>query len=130
MVVQSLECMGSDRNLEESPDVKRSTRRASARIQLKQRAEKEVLVRRRVELLDDREDGRGGGTKKRTPSSNHTRRSNGPTPIAVENGPTSLNLEGKSDHAKVKETLRLFNKHYLNFVQVSHASFQFSFLFS
>ena len=113
-------------------------RRTSARIQVKQR---ELLVRRRVELLNDREQG---ATKKRTPSSSssssnakssapkepgeqtlngvsdtHDQPMNLGLKQSDENGLTPLSLAGKSDHAKVKETLRLFNKHYLHFVQVS-----------
>lgn len=38
---------------------------------------------------------------------------------AMADGANVLNVAEKSDHAKVKVTLRLFNKHYLHFVQVS-----------
>ncbi|PON50484.1 histone H3-K9 methyltransferase [Trema orientale] len=107
-------------------------RRTSARI-----ADKELLVRRRVQLLD--EDG-GATTKKRAPSSNtrtsassenannnnnHQQEQHSLTQIPINLGvaeetstkPSATTLVAKSDHAKVKETLRLFNKHYLHFVQ-------------
>ncbi|XP_062105321.1 histone-lysine N-methyltransferase, H3 lysine-9 specific SUVH4 [Humulus lupulus] len=108
---------------EEEPS---STRRHSARIKLRQKVEKEVLVRRRVELLDGRPEGDGASKKRRLSSSSTNAVVSTPEPLVIEenttinlseSGPTPLNLEGKSDHAKVKETLRLFNKHYLHFVQ-------------
>ncbi|KAJ7971785.1 histone-lysine N-methyltransferase, H3 lysine-9 specific SUVH4 [Quillaja saponaria] len=127
-------------------------RRVSARIHTKQRAEKELLVRRRVELLDDPEEG---GSKNRTSMRYKRRRKDanvGDKEVVVEEKQKdkgdwgtdestkssgveggnavkmdiekrvdsecgTANLVEKSDSAKVKDTLRLFNKHYLHFVQ-------------
>lgn len=120
-----------------SPSTTSFPRRSSARIQDK----KELLVRRRVELLAEDEDKNGGAAKKRTTapavaSSNRRRSFSGSDnggmeekpmdlvpeaeskkPIPGVSGPSATNLVGKSDHAKIKDTLRLFNKHYLHFVQ-------------
>lgn len=114
-------------------------RRRSSRVQAKQKLDKEHLVRRRVELLDDADEGKKSKRCKR--SGNHESvgkeevvgeqlrvknpstllddkltivRSEGATDCANGVG----NLVDKSDFVKVKETLRLFNKHYLHFVQV------------
>ena len=126
-------------------------RRRSCRIQVKLKEEKELLVRRRVELLDDPDEaghgkktGKGGKRSRKDEtvaneemvakkqrvnevlkSEESPRAKVGLiSKIAVleervdsENGGSSL-VE-KSDSLKVKETLRLFNKHYLHFVQVS-----------
>lgn len=125
-----------------SPSTTSFPRRSSARIQDK----KELLVRRRVELLAEDEDKNGGAAKKRTTapavaSSNRRRSFSGSDnggmeekpmdlvpeaeskkPIPGVSGPSATNLVGKSDHAKIKDTLRLFNKHYLHFVQVGELS--------
>ncbi|XP_030484065.2 histone-lysine N-methyltransferase, H3 lysine-9 specific SUVH4 isoform X2 [Cannabis sativa] len=113
-------------------------KRHSARIKLKQIAEKEVLVRKRVELLDHSPEVNGASKKKRrrvSPSSSpslslpsdNVAVVSTPKSVAEKNTfnlsesvvvvPTPVNLEGKSDHAKVRETLRLFNSHYLHLVQ-------------
>ncbi|KAJ7976300.1 histone-lysine N-methyltransferase, H3 lysine-9 specific SUVH4 [Quillaja saponaria] len=151
MVVQSLECMGSiasgdvGAQVGSEPEVQR---RFSTRIQTKQRAEKELLVRRRVELLDDQEEG--GSKKKSTRNKRRWNDTNvGENEVLVEEEQKVLltnesikfdgaggekavkmdfegrvdsesgttNLVEKSDFAKVKDTLRLFNKHYLHLVQ-------------
>ncbi|XP_022934519.1 histone-lysine N-methyltransferase, H3 lysine-9 specific SUVH4 isoform X1 [Cucurbita moschata] len=127
-------------------------RRTSARIQLKQLAEKkELLARQRVEVLDEPEsaskrkktNGQVKSKRNTTPSvaeevvedkavavpvSNDVAESkdgDASEPLELcaseksrtgdEGGPA--NIVEKSDHAKVKETLRLFNKYYLHFVQ-------------
>ncbi|XP_022989602.1 histone-lysine N-methyltransferase, H3 lysine-9 specific SUVH4-like isoform X3 [Cucurbita maxima] len=123
-------------------------RRTSARIQIKQLAEKELLVRQRVELPDET-DSPSKRTKKNGPlrskrntkskdkavedkavavpvSNDVTNSKDGgasePEVCALEKSTTAdegglANVVEKSDHAKVKETLRLFNKYYLHFVQ-------------
>ena len=103
MVVQSPEGMASI-DVEETHLEKK--RRVSSRLQLKQKPpQKELLVRQRVDLLDD-------GPRKKP---NVTADSAGPEP---EPEPEELPSLEKSDRVRVKETLRLFNKHYLYFVQV------------
>lgn len=128
-------------------------RRTSARIQIKLLAEKEQLVRQRVELLDKPDSASkrkktndqvrsrrnavsDGGktaedndndnvvsvskdvTKHKDDNASEPREMCSPekSKALVDGAPASL-VE-KSDHVKVKETLRLFNKHYLHFVQV------------
>lgn len=118
-------------------------RRVSTRI-AKQKADKALLVRRRVELLADKGDGDEKKTSKRSRrngkyvgkeevvkeekrvdavmKSNARTKLEGKSTIAgleekVESGSGAANAVGKSDSAKVKEALRLFNKHYLHFVQ-------------
>lgn len=139
-------------------------RRTSARIQVKQLAEKkkELLVRQRVELLNEPD---SASKRKKTNSRVKSKRDtvsveedkdevvedkavsvpvisndvskpkDGDASESVEmcapeksktgdeNGPA--NVVEKSDHAKVKETLRLFNKHYLHFVQVRRVEMSF-----
>ncbi|KAK4272249.1 hypothetical protein QN277_020833 [Acacia crassicarpa] len=99
---------------------------------------KELLVRRRVELLEDRDNtgtdkkskcfkrscydengGKEGGVgssprvkKLKEATLVHNKRTSGGSKA---NGAGTL--ADKSDSVKVKETLRLFNKHYLHFVQ-------------
>lgn len=134
-------------------------RRTSARIQIKQLAEKELLVRQRVELLDEPD---SDSKKKKKTNSQVKRKRNTPSVkdevgegkgelvedkagvVPVSNDVTNskdgdankpmevcspeksragddvgpANMVEKSDHVKVKETLRLFNKYYLHFVQV------------
>ncbi|XP_012067354.1 histone-lysine N-methyltransferase, H3 lysine-9 specific SUVH4 isoform X2 [Jatropha curcas] len=152
MVVQSLHCVDNSENSSPKGKVEAAVvstrRRVSARIQsTKLRAEKEKLVRKRVELLDENEGG--GDGKKRTnvytrrrvnvenlteevvlektvsevvkPAGEAVNLNNGGQNGAVGGsegvtGGVSCVTE-KSAHARVKETLRLFNKHYLHFVQ-------------
>lgn len=72
---------------------RRTSGRMARTLKTKNRAEKELLVRRRVGLLDDKEDDQ---------------------PLKK----LKLDIVEKSDEAKIKDTLRRFNKHYLHFVQV------------
>ena len=66
-----------------------STRRHSARIKLKQKEEKEVLLRRRVELLDDRPEGDGASKKRRRSSSSSSNAVvSAPEPVVVEENTT------------------------------------------
>lgn len=116
-----------------------SRRRASARLQAnKQRAEKEELVRKRVELLDDSNGRSAKVCRRRVNVDDEAAEENTVGEVLVssegrtENEVVLGNLGGpngdtggqsgalteKSAHARVKETLRLFNKHYLHFVQV------------
>ncbi|CAN1839069.1 Histone-lysine N-methyltransferase, H3 lysine-9 specific SUVH4 [Linum perenne] len=131
-------------------------RRSSARIQAKQRVQKEILIRKRVRLLDGlvKQDS----TPKPSPAKRtrvYTRRgdaevSNGDAepeqhvlepkqkknktkkkkeeqvvdnaarqidPDIVSSDALPAGVSGKSAHAQVVETLRTFNKFYLNFVQ-------------
>lgn len=130
------------------------------RIQTKQRAEKELLVRRRVELLDKSDEAPAAGKRRnvggRQRSGGESARAEKEAPKVEESAPAAAAEEAvggresgggcvelvenagseverksqvagggdnvatvgeKSDFAKVKETLRLFNKHYLHFVQ-------------
>ncbi|KAG6656146.1 histone-lysine N-methyltransferase, H3 lysine-9 specific SUVH4-like isoform X2 [Carya illinoinensis] len=131
MVAQSLKCTETESEV--------FTRRVSARIKEKQRADKELLFRRRV--LSDQKDSGGGGRGKSVKHcckrARADKTANGENEnvelekthkgfeVAAE--PMNRSLEAteavaactfeKSDHAKVKETLRLFNKYYLHFVQ-------------
>uniref|UniRef100_A0A2C9W0Z9 SET domain-containing protein n=1 Tax=Manihot esculenta TaxID=3983 RepID=A0A2C9W0Z9_MANES len=157
MVAQPLHCvdngeLGSvvETEKEKSPKGKvepvvSSQRRTSARIQAtRQRAEKEELVRKRVELLDENEEE---GSNKRTSVYSRRRVNVENVSDVVEERKESedfvpsevvkpagevvkANFGGqngvvcggggaseKSVFARVKETLRLFNKHYLHFVQ-------------
>ncbi|KAI4348385.1 hypothetical protein L6164_009114 [Bauhinia variegata] len=129
------------------PEESSMQRRASARIQAKQKADKELLVRRRVELLDEQDDG-GNETKSRSKRSRVTEnvvkeevveeeKRDITAPKSKLDESTKLeskakvkgseenvdskngggNLVEKSDTLKVKQTLRLFNKHYLHLVQ-------------
>ncbi|KAJ4729557.1 histone-lysine N-methyltransferase, H3 lysine-9 specific SUVH4 [Melia azedarach] len=114
--------------------VVQAERRVSARIQQKQREEKLRLVKRRVELLgrstgevDDDDDD------EITQSSSNASSKRGrkveiikeEEKISVETTTSGAELANgvvpnvveKSDHAKVKDTLRLFNKYYLHEVQ-------------
>lgn len=117
-------------------------RRVSARIQEKQREDKLRLVKRRVELLDDIKEASDDNKKQKNISSRNRRKAkdsqnvvegdkvpvkttkcesesvNGNAVNSAEKTDKAVSLSEKSDHAKVKETLRLFNKHYLHFVQV------------
>lgn len=128
-----------------SQEMTSSRRRFSGRIQAtKQRAEKERLVRSRVEMLSDQEDG-GRITKRvrirscaqyvdeelveekadmvlgsEEEGTNGNKAINGGlnAQICKSHPSGEPNLVEKSDYAKVKETLRLFNKYYLQCVQV------------
>ncbi|XP_050234043.1 histone-lysine N-methyltransferase, H3 lysine-9 specific SUVH4 [Mercurialis annua] len=134
----------------QSPKTCKIERRASARIQAssKQRAEKQELVRKRFELLDETLES----LRKRKASVYRNRRVNIPNAdeneavmvdkqvndvtkvitteaetvngnvepaavVAVTDGDGGGAVAEKSVYARVKETLRLFNKHYLHFVQ-------------
>lgn len=95
-------------------------RRASSRI-----AEKEQLVRRRVDLLKDHNDDVGINSKKKCLAdengSDQASQLGHSLQVKVDkagDGSGPPNFAGKSDYAKVKETLRMFNKYYLHFVQV------------
>ncbi|KAK3183902.1 hypothetical protein Dsin_031188 [Dipteronia sinensis] len=115
-------------------------RRVSARIQEKQE-EKQRLVKRRMELLGDVVKGGAGNEKgnnvysrkkrksavdseKKDDSKNEEEQDEVPAQTTssaaagdeLPNG-SVVNVAEKSDTARVKETLRLFNKHYLQFVQ-------------
>ncbi|OMO72415.1 hypothetical protein COLO4_27624 [Corchorus olitorius] len=110
-------------------------RRVSSRLQAKQKADKELLVKKRVELLDLDEDGarskkkvvNGDFREKRKLNDDQTGTQNLPETTelkmvemaakidALKSIPS--NIVAKSAHIKVKETIRLFNKHYLHFVQ-------------
>ena len=115
VVVQSPKCKAkakADSSPSPSPPLRR---RSSGRIrQVTLRAEKELLVRRRVDLLD---------SNAQPPSTANPN----PNPIkrrkkAVISSPPphkSCPAPPKSEHAKIRETLRLFNKYYLHFVQVA-----------
>ncbi|GMN57388.1 hypothetical protein TIFTF001_026500 [Ficus carica] len=146
MVVQSPKCVvpmanggvsGDSPSLQSrnssSPSASKTSsfqRRSSARIQYK----KELLVRRRVELLDEERENGGAPAKKRaTPSpavaasgrrsSDNGDKEDKPVNLLPEvetkkpSDGVTTNLVEKSDHAKIKDTIRLFNKHYLHFVQ-------------
>ncbi|XP_010551947.1 PREDICTED: histone-lysine N-methyltransferase, H3 lysine-9 specific SUVH4 isoform X2 [Tarenaya hassleriana] len=103
-------------------------RRASLRIQDKLKAQKEAkekLVLERVKLLDDDSASRGNSPESSAPrrsvsspaketKTTHTV-SHGDGGQTDSNG-SSEHIE-KAAHLKVRETLRLFNKHYLHFVQ-------------
>ncbi|XP_048433651.1 histone-lysine N-methyltransferase, H3 lysine-9 specific SUVH4 isoform X2 [Pyrus x bretschneideri] len=107
-------------------------RRTSSRLKGKEKPQKQLLIRKRVALLDEHRDGGeqdgggdGGSLCKRANvdggKSSHAKNEAGDagSNVGLEGGaskPTDSSVE-KSDHAKVKETLRLFNKHYLYFVQ-------------
>lgn len=103
-------------------------------------AEKEILAQRRVELLDEerkmmkkvsplkrrRVDAESVQTEEengaviRPESAKKENVAKADDSVKAENESVSLvgNVGEKSDYAKVKETLRVFNKHYLYFVQV------------
>ncbi|KAM1014836.1 hypothetical protein ACFX14_044774 [Malus domestica] len=107
-------------------------RRTSSRLKGKEKPQKQLLIRKRVALLDEHRDGGeqdgggDGGSLSKRPNvdggkSSHAKNEAGDAGSngGLEGGaskPTDSSVE-KSDHAKVKETLRLFNKHYLYFVQ-------------
>lgn len=126
-------------------------RRESARIKTKQRESKELLVRKRVELLDGNDEGSGRKTRanafRRRVNVENVEEETLIEKMAVDEQEKSCGVSAsknaaadnvavsasekaavpsvadKSAHAKVKETIRLFNKHYLHFVQVIFVSF-------
>lgn len=128
---------------EPEPEVDKMTtrRRVSARIKTRQSADKELLVRKRVEILDEQDEV---NCRKRAANVYARRRVNVENvgeekKIVIKSGGEVVNgdFEGKNEvvadsaistgtgivaeksaHLKVKDTLRLFNKHYLHFVQV------------
>lgn len=144
MALQSQKCV-EDSTKFEAPEF---SRRESVRIKDKRIAEKELRVRQRVELLNEQPDVSGEGGRRKRIKHCYSRRASvknahgevekisegfgaGDKPMnlsleaenrAVSENGTASTLE-KSDYAKVKETLRVFNKHYLHFVQVSLFSF-------
>ncbi|KAF5735865.1 histone-lysine N-methyltransferase H3 lysine-9 specific SUVH4 isoform X3 [Tripterygium wilfordii] len=119
--------------------MKGQERRLSLRIQEKHRAEKELLVRRRVELLGDEDLHEVSGSTKSTITYSRKKSNRGnareealdekiivgeafrkdqsPVKSEVLSESKVASVPEKSAHATVKETLRLFNKHYLHFVQ-------------
>ncbi|XP_062151731.1 histone-lysine N-methyltransferase, H3 lysine-9 specific SUVH4 isoform X2 [Alnus glutinosa] len=138
MALQSQECVKDSTKFEETE----LSRRESARIKDKRRAEKELQVRRRVELLNEQPVVAGDGGRRKRIKHCYSRRAsvkNGHGEVEkisqgfeVGDKPMNRSLEAenmavgengaastfeKSDYAKVKETLRVFNKHYLHFVQ-------------
>ncbi|CAB4275523.1 hypothetical protein PRUPE_3G313600 [Prunus persica] len=128
MVVQSLVQSSIDAQADADAEISSPPpRRASSRLQGKPRPQKELLVRRRVQLLDEHEDGdrEGGGLSKRanvygrrrSHAENEAQEASSNGALEGGTGKPSDPLVEKSDHVKVKETLRLFNKHYLYFVQ-------------
>ncbi|KAL6288330.1 histone-lysine N-methyltransferase, H3 lysine-9 specific SUVH4 [Prunus avium] len=128
MVVQSLVQSSIDAQADADAEISSPPpRRASSRLQGKPRPQKELLVRRRVQLLDEHEDGdrEGGGLSKRanvygrrrSHAENEAQGASSNGALEGGTGKPSDPLVEKSDHVKVKETLRLFNKHYLYFVQ-------------
>ncbi|KAE8021256.1 hypothetical protein FH972_007163 [Carpinus fangiana] len=138
MALQSHRCV-EDSTKFEAPEF---SRRESARIKDKRIAEKELQVRQRVELLNEQPDVAGEGGRRKRIKHCYSRRASvknahGEVEKISEgfeeaDKPMNLSLEAenravtengtastfeKSDYAKVKETLRVFNKHYLHFVQ-------------
>lgn len=130
MVVQCGDEVSNEKNLEISVAV--SGRRSSARIkQLKIQAEEKKVSQLRA--LDDST----SPTVKRTKRSGNKRKRDNPVESAqhptqeTSNGEVEDNaadfkglvkdevLNQKSPSALVTETLRIFNKHYLHFVQVA-----------
>ncbi|KAJ8773101.1 hypothetical protein K2173_028278 [Erythroxylum novogranatense] len=130
----------------EAPAEKASPqRRVSARIQAREKTENELLMKRKVELLHDhgqeeeeqeketegnrckkgnactrRKLGDGQVSKEVAVDKRESLKSNHVVKLqeeAVKARSSSGSVCDKSAHAKVKETLRLFNKYYLHFVQ-------------
>ncbi|TKY62973.1 Histone-lysine N-methyltransferase, H3 lysine-9 specific SUVH4 [Spatholobus suberectus] len=115
-------------------------RRSSARIQAMQKAEEEALARQKAEVVEEK-DKCNGEVAATTKAKKRSRKSGGEESVAEEevvlppkkkpvvcgkveeeNGKEELENAGgglgeKSDLIKVKETIRLFNKHYLHLVQ-------------
>ncbi|WCJ40240.1 Histone-lysine N-methyltransferase H3 lysine-9 specific SUVH4 [Euphorbia peplus] len=152
MVVPSLHCADNPNTVDENPKIKvedvgvgvgvvSPRRRVSARIEMnkvkaeeemvRRRAVKEELVRKRVELLDEKEEKKVNRRRVNEAEvveekkvgeaveTSHGRDGDGDGDgdgVVVENG-GGVAVAEKSVYAKVKETLRLFNKHYLHFVQ-------------
>ncbi|XP_050224830.1 histone-lysine N-methyltransferase, H3 lysine-9 specific SUVH4-like [Mercurialis annua] len=144
MVVVSAEQKTTEKK---SPETVKMERRVSPRLQAsaKQRAEKKELVRKRVELLNESEESlskkRAGVHRNRRVNVQNTDENknvpadkevhdvtkviatesetvnNTAAVVAVTGGDGGGAVVEKSVYARVKETLRLFNKHYLHFVQ-------------
>lgn len=145
MVVQSPKCVQESSISNGEVSLRTDSefqKRVSPRLKEKQRVEKELLVRRRVELLDDNEEvvasAVGGSEEKSSEKKKKTykrrciggnvnqeeeKKVNGevaksPEDSEAGNGAVKGVVAEKSDIAKVKETIRLFNKYYLLLVQV------------
>ncbi|WCJ18170.1 Histone-lysine N-methyltransferase H3 lysine-9 specific SUVH4 [Euphorbia peplus] len=128
MVVASSEL--ASQSIAKSPPAVSPSKRLSPRaLAKKQRAEKERLVRRRVELLDEDTDsrrkrrtrGRTGTECEDVESVEEEKKKNvfdikGSNEVVVLNSDSGDKVV-KSASTRAKETLRLFNKHYLHFVQ-------------
>lgn len=115
-----------------------STRRVSSRIATKQKEEKEKLVQKRVKLLEEDSKSKKNKATSRERVENMGNTENCCNEPALEMKPEAPNtsfdggdgqmvncsVDGgnlvveRSAHHKVKETLRTFNKHYLQLVQV------------
>ncbi|KAH0969606.1 hypothetical protein GBA52_028532 [Prunus armeniaca] len=117
MVVQSLVQSSIDAQADADAEISSPPpRRASSRLQGKPRPQKELLVRRRVQLLDEHEDGdrEGGGLSKRanvygrrrSHAENEAQEASSNGALEGGTGKPSDPLVEKSDHVKVKETLR------------------------
>ncbi|KAK4603111.1 hypothetical protein RGQ29_011904 [Quercus rubra] len=148
MVVQSPKCVQESSISNGEVSLRTDSefqKRVSPRLKEKQRVEKELLVRRRVELLDDNEEvvasavgGGGGGSEEKSSekkkktykrrciggnvNQEEEKKVNGEVAKSAEdseagNGAVKGVVAEKSDIAKVKETIRLFNKYYLLLVQ-------------
>ncbi|KAF3967132.1 hypothetical protein CMV_008844 [Castanea mollissima] len=149
MVVQSPKCVQESSISNGEVSLRTDSefqKRVSPRLKEKQRVEKELLVRRRVELLDDNEEvvasavgGGGGGSEEKSSEKKkktykrrciggnvnqeeEKKKVNGEVAKTAEdseagNGAVKGVVAEKSDIAKVKETIRLFNKYYLLLVQ-------------
>lgn len=148
MVVQSPKCVQESSISNGEVSLRTDSefqKRVSPRLKEKQRVEKELLVRRRVELLDDNEEvvasAVGGGSEEKSSekkkktykrrcvggnvNQEEEKRVNGEVTKSAEdseagNGAVKGVVAEKSDIAKVKETIRLFNKYYLLLVQVCY----------
>ena len=151
MVVQSPKCVQESSISNGEVSLRTDSefqKRVSPRLKEKQRVEKELLVRRRVELLDDNEEvvasavgGGGGGSEEKSSekkkktykrrciggnvNQEEEKKVNGEVAKSAEdseagNGAVKGVVAEKSDIAKVKETIRLFNKYYLLLVQVCY----------
>lgn len=150
MVVQSPKCVQESSISNGEVSLRTDSefqKRVSPRLKEKQRVEKELLVRRRVELLDDNEEvvasavAGGGSDEKSSEKKKKTykrrciggnvnqeeekNKVNGEVAKTAEdseagNGVVKGVVAEKSDIAKVKETIRLFNKYYLLLVQVCY----------
>ncbi|KAJ4833503.1 hypothetical protein Tsubulata_008000 [Turnera subulata] len=92
-------------------------REASAGRKSYKAEEKKVLVKRRMEILDDLEEGTRSRSRRRVSVRDDEAEK---AAALAENGGNTQLVAGDSDKSaslRVKETLRLFNRHYLHFVQ-------------